>query len=158
MRLLSCEWFVLSKSDKWSLSSNSHHRFFHAPRGVLLTHYQVYDQAHWKREPGVTVYLSVLKRLAVDPEDGALRMLWWEANEALKSPTPRPIAGGRMALDARSGSIVEGSITWGAEGGVCFPYTGGVRSVLRPSQSTLIRGRARPKVVARAVRDCVGVF
>ena len=28
---------------------------------------QVYDKAHWKREPGVTTYLSTLKRLAVGP-------------------------------------------------------------------------------------------
>ena len=107
-----------------------YHRFFHAPCGVLLTHYQVYDKAHWKQEPDVTVYLSVLKRLAVNPADGALRMMWWEANEALKmnkSSTFGPIAGSTVTLDVRSGSIVEGSIAWGADGGLCFPYASGTR-------------------------------
>ena len=107
-----------------------YHRFFHAPDGVL-THYQQYDKAHWKREPGTHCYMSPFKRMVVDPVDNTLRMAWWAANDALKiAPAAAHVLGTtRLELRSIRGTIVEGSVRWGDTlGGFCFPYydtTGG---------------------------------
>lgn len=53
--------------------------------GVLLVNYQVYNRAHWKHEPGVRAYMSTLKKLVLDQDDGTLRMVWWPANDRLKN-------------------------------------------------------------------------
>ena len=130
-----------------------YHRFFHAPGGVVLTNYQVYDSAHWKHDPGVRVYLSALKRLDVDPHDGTLRMVWWAANDRLKVPATRKQHGLQrrrpvqeqldgaqspllpvllLELDSLHGSIVEGNVGWDGSGGLCFAYPGGARRLRSP--------------------------
>ena len=71
--------------------------------------------------------MSPLKRLAVDPRDGTLRMLWWDANNALKiNPATAHHPGTTsLQLGAIRGAIVEGDVRWGeAWGGLCFPYAG----------------------------------
>jgi hypothetical protein len=100
-----------------------YHRFFHGPNGVLLTNYQVYDKAHWKREIGVTVYMSALKQLTLGPDDDVLRMMWWPDHERLKVPPGRPVHEAVWRINADAGSIVEGRVIWGSSGGVCFPYS-----------------------------------
>ena len=126
-----------------------YHRFLHA-RGELLTHYQVYDKAHWKREHGVTCYLTPLKRMVVDEQDGALRMMYWNTNEALKAPPAMPVERGRLTIESGSGGIVEGTVVWGEEGGLCFPYSDGgprpgtsfVAGLVRVNRTHVLMGEA----------------
>ena len=77
---------------------------------------QVYDRAHWKHEPA-RVYLAPLKLLILDPVDGALRMMWWPANNGLKVPASllqgsATDAGVLRFDDADRGAIVEGCVFW----------------------------------------------
>ena len=123
-------------------------RYYHgtdeAGDPVLLANYQVYDRAHWKHEQGIRAYMSPLKKVVLDPDDGALQLVWWQDNDKLKNATSftdwsrdsdeegstdrRRGAGGAggivVRLDEGRGSVVEGTVTWGAPGGFCFPYRG----------------------------------